>query len=300
MPLILSLDGGSTSLKVGLIDSTSKSIVFKLVINSPFNYKLISDTNGEQGVQRILNQLPKENVNKIVIGISGADTKEELLECSDKINKIFQSQYSGASIEVFNDVDLVLQNTASNLKNKVAIISGTGSNCVGINEKGQRAKAGGLGYILSDQGSGYYIGLLALRSSIESEDGRAKPSKLQDTLFKRMSVTSGADLKRIVYNKDFAKKDFAKLALVVVELANIKDQTSIQILQQAGYELFKHVKAVANNLDLKDKEFVVIESGSMFKVKDVREPFEEMVKEYFPKVILELPKNPSFWGAVNL
>ena len=295
MPLILSLDGGSTSLKIGLLDTESQRIISQLTINRAFSYKTITDPQGVQYLDEILSQLPKEGIKKIVLGISGADTETEISDCSNKISGHFKTQYPEAEIKIFNDVDLVLENTCSTLKNKIAIISGTGSNCVGINENGIKAKAGGLDYILSDQGSGYNIGLLALRSAVESEDGRSKKTDLQNEIFKQLSVNSGKELKKI-----FAKKDFAKLALVVVKMANSKDQTSIQILQQAGYELFKHVKAVALNLELRDKEFLVIQAGSMFKVKDVRDPFEEMVKDYFPGVLLELPKNPSFWGAINL
>lgn len=300
MPIILSLDGGSTSLKIGLIDTASKSIISQMQINSAFNYRIISKEGNSDFLNEIVAQIPKKSVDYVILGISGADTKEEINNTYNILKSIFEIYSPKAVLKVFNDVDLVLNNTESTLKNKVAIISGTGSNCVGINDKNERAKAGGLDYILSDQGSGYSIGLLALQSAVEAEDGRAKPAELTNKIYEKLQVKTASELKNIVYQKSFTKKDYAKLALPVIKLASENDRLSIQILQQASYELFKHVKAVANKLELKGKECLILEAGSMFKVKEIINPFEEMVHEYLPEATVELPKNPSFWGAINL
>ena len=45
----------------------------------------------------------------------------------------------------------------------VVIIAGTGSIAYGHNGQGQAARAGGWGYVLGDEGSGYWIGRHALR-----------------------------------------------------------------------------------------------------------------------------------------
>ena len=46
----------------------------------------------------------------------------------------------------------------------VVIISGTGSIAYGRNAAGEAARAGGWGYVLGDEGSGYWIGRAALRA----------------------------------------------------------------------------------------------------------------------------------------
>ena len=105
MPLILSLDGGSTSLKIGLLDTESQRIISQLTINRAFSYKTITDPQGVQYLDEILSQLPKEGIKKIVLGISGADTETEISDCSNKISGHFKTQYPEAEIKIFNDVD---------------------------------------------------------------------------------------------------------------------------------------------------------------------------------------------------
>ena len=55
---------------------------------------------------------------------------------------------------------------------------GTGSICYGRNEQGQAARGGGWGYILGDEGSGYWIGRRALAAVVRHADGRGPATTL--------------------------------------------------------------------------------------------------------------------------
>ena len=54
----------------------------------------------------------------------------------------------------------------------VIIISGTGSIVYGINAHGEETRAGGWGYLLGDEGSGYDIALKGLQAVARAADGR--------------------------------------------------------------------------------------------------------------------------------
>ena len=60
----------------------------------------------------------------------------------------------------------------------IVAISGTGSNTFGVNAAGHSWRCGGWGHLLGDEGSGYWIGLGALRAALAHRDGRGAPTAL--------------------------------------------------------------------------------------------------------------------------
>ena len=57
----------------------------------------------------------------------------------------------------------------------VVVISGTGSIAYGRNREGEAARAGGWGYVLGDEGSGYWIGRAALaRGAARGRSARSR------------------------------------------------------------------------------------------------------------------------------
>ena len=56
-------------------------------------------------------------------------------------------------------------------------IAGTGSNCIGRTASGERESAGGYSSTLGDEGSGYWIGLHAIRQALHAYDrGASRPA----------------------------------------------------------------------------------------------------------------------------
>ena len=76
-----------------------------------------------------------------------------------------------ARVLVVNDALVALEAGAPGQPG-VVIISGTGSIAYGRNAAGEAARAGGWGYVLGDEGSGYWIGRAALRAVLRAADER--------------------------------------------------------------------------------------------------------------------------------
>jgi glucosamine kinase len=77
-------------------------------------------------------------------------------------------------IVVVDDVSLVLP--AAGLTDGIAVISGTGSIAVGA-WQGRTALVGGWGYLLGDEGSGYWIVRSAIRELPGSAAKRHRPAR---------------------------------------------------------------------------------------------------------------------------
>jgi glucosamine kinase len=78
---------------------------------------------------------------------------------------------SSGTVIVVSDAELILP--AAGLADGIAVICGTGSIAMG-EYQGRNGRAGGWGYLLGDEGSGYWIVRAALRTLLDRRD-RAQP-----------------------------------------------------------------------------------------------------------------------------
>jgi glucosamine kinase len=128
----------------------------------------------------------------------------------------------------------------------VLLISGTGSIAWGRNEGGREGRVGGWGHHIGDEGSGYAIGLEALRRVARNADGRAPATGLQRGILEHLRLSRAEDL--VQWSADASKSQVAALASVVTEAARNGDGVAGEILGHAVEELEGHVLTLLENL----------------------------------------------------
>src|SRR5438876_4508100 len=82
-----------------------------------------------------------------------------------------------------NDADLVLSGLPGAIG--IALIAGTGSIALGRDLQGSSVRAGGWGYLIGDEGSGYDLGLRCLQAVAQAADGRGKATILVDLVLQQ-------------------------------------------------------------------------------------------------------------------
>ncbi len=126
------------------------------------------------------------------------------------------------------------------------VLSGTGSCCYGRNDDGKTAKIGGWGHILGDKGSGFEIGLRALKAVIYYFDRDGKWPKLGERLLHRLQLNEPNDL--IGWVQNAPKTDVAALAVQVFDAWDAGDKIAADILKGAKESLAKDALACAEKL----------------------------------------------------
>jgi N-acetylglucosamine kinase-like BadF-type ATPase len=121
------------------------------------------------------------------------------------------------------------------------VICGTGSIAWGRSEAGDLARCGGWGYLLGDEGSGYAIGIAAVRAALRSHDGRAGETPLFGLVLEHTGETDPDALIR--WGAAATRADVAALAPAVIEAAAL-DPTAAGIVETATRELAEHVAAL--------------------------------------------------------
>ncbi len=134
----------------------------------------------------------------------------------------------------------------------VAVIAGTGSSIGGRAPDGRLSRAGGWGWALGDEGSGFAIGLGALRAVVRAADGRGPETALHEAVMARWALTDPAGLVVAVYRTPFPRTEIAALAVAVEDVAVGGDPVARALLTEAGRELALGVATVVRALALPD------------------------------------------------
>ncbi len=145
----------------------------------------------------------------------------------------------------------------------VALISGTGSMAFGLDRQGRTARAGGWGFLLGDEGSGYAIARAGLRAAAQAADGRGSATRLLGAFLMRLECRQPADLISTVHRIVGDPGAVAALAPVVLEAAASADAVARAIVVQAGCDLAAMVAAVAEKLGFGGGPFPLAMTGGV-------------------------------------
>lgn len=183
----------------------------------------------------------------------------------------------------------------------VVTIAGTGATGLGMNAKGQLWRTDGWDYILGDAGSGYSIGLEAIRTAMRMLDGRDQPSVLLRELRMVYGVNHAEEMRRLVDSTPFGKFEIAAFAEKVSEVAQQGDPVAQSIFTEAGTYLGESAVAIIRMLDMQQDTFPVSTVGSVFKSEPwVTEPFHRIILEVAPHATFRPPLHSPEVGAALL
>ena len=183
----------------------------------------------------------------------------------------------------------------------VVVVAGTGSIAYGRNAAGQAARAGGWGYLLGDEGGGFWIGRSALAAVVRQFDGRAPVTQLTDMVLRHMGLSSPTELIHAIYYRDVHRQAIAGLAAVVQQAVDTGDAVAGEVLARAGAELASAVTSVVARLGMRGEAFPAILAGGMFRglpslTLDVRARLSEVAPRSAVRVLEVEPAT----GAVRL
>ncbi|HMG84907.1 MAG TPA: BadF/BadG/BcrA/BcrD ATPase family protein [Terracidiphilus sp.] len=178
-------------------------------------------------------------------------------------------------------------------------IAGTGSNCIGRAPDGGRESAGGWSSRLGDEGSGYWIGLHAVRRGLRALD-REEPTRILDAVSGLWGTKSIEELVNL--GDSTPGPDFAAIAPAISQLAEEGDAVAKGVLQQAALDLVESVLLVRAKLRRKRNltvEVPVAWIGSVIgKSRLVREQFFAGLHQAAPEMAIGKTEVAGIEGAV--
>ncbi len=262
MNFIVGVDGGGV--KTEAVVATVEGEIIGFGRGGPSNINVASKKEVARSLRKaIFSALKKSGASGKalagVLGVAGTERRDN----AEAIREIALKLDFAERVIVTSDAMIALI-SATKMKPGIILISGTGSIAFGINSNGNTARAGGWGYILDDEGSGYWIGLRALREVMKAYDGRGRRTTLASTLFDHLNIEQPEDLVSMIYSGELKISNIASLAELVVKCAKMGDQVANEILREAGEKLAEMAAAVAKKLKFNSKVDIYY-FGGVFK-----------------------------------
>jgi N-acetylglucosamine kinase-like BadF-type ATPase len=221
---------------------------------------------GELGVEKILHHVMEETVgdrdvrlDAICLGIAGVDRPRDAQSVKDIMRRIGQK----TPTVVVNDALVALVAGAGDQAG-VVVVAGTGSIAYGRDAEGRAARAGGWGYLLGDEGGGFWIGRAALSAVVRQFDHRGPVTLLTDLVLTEMQLSTPAEVIHAIYDRGLQRHAIAGLAGVVQRATEAGDAVAGEILDRAASELAAAAASVVTRLGMRGDVFPTILAGGIF------------------------------------
>lgn len=251
MAYYMGIDGGGSTLRVAITDDelTTKAYIERKETSNPIAVGAEIATQLIHSAVEIALQyafLTPSDITAVSAGIAGAEAERMY----DWLDGVLRQQFPHAHVVPSSDYEIALVGARAE-RYGVLILAGTGSVAFGVNREGQSTRVGGWGYMIGDEGSGYWIGQQAMRAITHAYDNRAQSTQLAPMILDHAQVKAPRDLVQWIYGDvSLRVKTVAALAPLVMQAAESGDAVALDIIQQAATHLHGHYNAILQRLNM--------------------------------------------------
>ena len=157
----------------------------------------------------------------------------------------------------------------------IVVISGGGAVAYGRSASGDSLRVGGWGHLLGDEGSGYWIGLEAIKATLRSWADIIPKTALEAHVMETLGAEDDRQVLSRVYSGSFSEAEIADLVPLVASLARDGDESSQRIIEEAAYYLASMAEAVQKRLG----ELPIYLSGGVFGAATMPERFKRLLAD---------------------
>jgi len=297
---VVGVDGGGTKTIGELADRQGTSVAAYDV--GPTNPNVVGVEESARTLCDLIRHLvvqascPLNSLQRIVLGLAGGGAEKVQKEIREKVQRCLYGDGPPVfPIQVVTDVRIALEGAFGGGPG-IALVAGTGSSVMYKTTQGDVGLTGGWGRILGDEGSGYFIGLEALKAVTRDYDGVVPSGALREALAARFDLGSRYQIIEAVYRQQFP---VASLAPLVFELAARSDGVSHEILEHAAALLANHVGAALSHME-EGTIGVVLTGGLVEHDTPYRSILMSELTDRFPRVRIQSRLFSPVHGAVMM
>lgn len=288
----IGVDGGGTRTRAVMVDGEGS--ICAVSTGGCGNVQVVGLGGLKSLLDRLLGELGAASQDRsLCLALAGAGRRPE----RTAIAAMARSGGWAQRVEVVSDAQGALAGAHGGGPGLIAI-SGTGSIVLGRDESGREARAGGWGSLLGDEGSGYSIGLEALRAILRAEDGWGDKTLLAGELKKALGLANWDQLVQKVYRREIDREHISALCPLVFATARRGDGAARNIIAEAGSALGSQVSAVVRRLRLRGAVALSC-TGGVFKEREMLWPsMQRAVRGEVEMLRFTKPLLPPVLGAV--
>lgn len=231
----LGIDAGASATQWALISDAGLVLSGVEAAMDGHIYRATSKQRMIEVTDRIADQVKGHTVSGVYLGITGVLT-------DGSIEKLLKEKFE-ASATVVSDIELAYRANFAQGEG-ILLYAGTGSVAFTIDKNLGVHKIGGWGYLLGDEGAGYWIGREAIRHTLFALETQQviKDESLTELILKNLDATDWNSIKEFVYSQE--RSAVAALSRIVDVAANNGDAVANSILKTAAEHLVDLVHRV--------------------------------------------------------
>ena len=201
-------------------------------------------------------------------------------------------------IELVNDAFLVLHAGAS-ASWGVALIAGTGCNCVGQRKDGRTGRAVGEGFYMGEGAGATELMLQAKYAVAAAWTKSGPPTALTTHFMQALGALNEDDLIEGLATRRYRLS--ADLAPLVFDVAQTGDSVAQGLITWAAEALASMVQGVCRQLEIRQEAFEIVLGGSFFNAGDaLLMPLHELILSDLPGAAFVRVPTPPVIGAILL
>jgi N-acetylglucosamine kinase-like BadF-type ATPase len=280
MAVVLGIDGGGTRTRAALVQGEGR---LAFAEGASIKRLRVGAEAAEENLRALMTELRVQagspSIAAACVGVASAS----MPGVHEWITAVLKD-FGVRRVEVVGD-EVIALDAAFRGGPGILQIAGTGSNTIGRAPGGRIESAGGWSSRLGDEGSGYWIGLHALRRALNAFD-REEPTRILEAVGAAWGTPALADL--INLGDSTPGPDYAALAPLILELAEEGDAVAQGVLAQAAADLTAFVLLVRAKLrrkyNLTEEVPVAFTGGVLEKMQPVRASFFAALKAAAPQM----------------
>ena len=250
-PLFMGIDGGGSNLRITITDADLRSLAS--IESGPANPSVIGHDNARSLIQLQIAdalrqaRLQPQGIAAAAIGIAGASN----LHSEEWLMETVKPTLPDALIVPSSDLEIALVGSLGQ-RQGILLLAGTGSAVYGVSPGGQRLQIGGWGYLLGDEGSGYWIGSQLLRHIIARHDQGAssKDDALTRSCMDALGLSEPRELIAWLYrSKEAPATRMASLAELVLNAVADGSKWATFCVESAAEQLSRQVDLMRSRLN---------------------------------------------------
>lgn len=253
-------------------------------------------------VQRVTASAGRRLLLRTNIYLSGLDLPVETELFREAVERrAWALGMTGEPVVIDNDL-LALLRAGTLDTDAVALICGTGINCIGVRADGEVARFLALGMISGDWGGGWHLGESALWHAARAVDGRGPATVLTSMIPATLGRGSVLDVVEALHFGVIPSSELARLCPDVFTAARAGDAIAGDLVDRLAEEIVLMVSAAVNRLELSDRQIPVILGGGVLAAADPRllAGIETGLAERSPLTRIRLVTAPPIVGAAIL
>ena len=274
--VVLAVDGGGVKTDLALISASGGLLAAIRGGSSQAHYL------GVDGCVEVLESLLERAVERAGLGplerpfaataqllLAGIDLPEELAALRSAVEQRRWTEH----VVVGNDTEALLR-AGTDRGWGIAVVCGTGINCLGRAPDGREARFLSFGPVSGDWGGGRDVGLAALAAAVRAADGRGPTTALEQAVPEHFGCGDPLEVARAFHLEEVPMTRVGELAPVVLAVCD-EDPVAADIVRRLADEVTAFATAALRRLELTREDPDVVLGGRVLRA--LSPPFLEAI-----------------------